>query len=321
MNEIDNYVDFSEHKTKIRSKKKLNDFAQYLSTTINEPVEKINLLRIYLRKDKNNSFEIYLPIDSRLIDEYLSSNTVKGYSWLSLVKGILNSFFKYLYRRYEFPNPMVDCNFNIKKYKKVSRTRTALTRHQVLRFLNAVVTQSEDLFVDLLLFCLLISTGCRINEVLSLKVHQINFNEDTLRLDDTKSNKGRTIVLRPKLGLVLRWYCETNKMKQQDFIFKGEKEGHLTSADALLIYRKFLNFAGLPPFDLHGLRHTFATIMYEEGIDILIIQQLLGHENPETTQEYVHGNTIWNLGVNIESNTRIFKEAYVQYRIRKRNST
>ncbi|MDQ0885006.1 integrase/recombinase XerD [Paenibacillus sp. V4I9] len=314
--EIEEFVTISKVSlaTKNKHKKHLHLFMIHLTEVVGGKAEEINLEKIYLLKDTRGEVITWRPIDSRIINSYLLSCYNKGYNYMASARDSLSSFFKYLERNYDFANPLRQERLNILEFKRNTERRAALSKHDVLRFLNSLITHSDNLKQDLILFILLLSTGCRIGEAISLKVHQINFGEDTIRLDKTKSKKGRTLVLRSEFGALLRLYCQKQGLMNEDCLFLN-KDGYPITHDFVNDrYQSYLREAKIQTLPLYSLRHTFATLLYEQGVDFLILQQLMGHENIGTTEGYVQSNSIRNSGITIEENTMMFKNIFKKYR-------
>ena len=132
-------------------------------------------------------------------------------------------------------------------------------------------------------FRLLIYTGCRKGEVLSLKWEAVDFDDCCLRLSKSKTGK-RTIPLNNSAVSVLH---NVQKHTENPYVFCGNKPGtHLEDVQAawLSIRKK----AGIPEFRIHDLRHSFASFMIKNGVSLFELSKLLGHKNINTTMRYAH---------------------------------
>lgn len=287
-------------------RKALENFSVYLSGKTKERIEDIHLERIYCLLDKDGEVIGYRPIDSNIIDEYLFENILYGHTWLSNNRNALGSFFKYLRRNYDFENVVEHLSFKLKDYKIAKRPITILDRHGFLRLLQSIVKWSENFHRDALLFSILISTGCRISEILNLKYKDIYISDDSFFLEKTKNKKQRIVIMRIGFGKVIKKYCEINKIKENEYIFQHNSKQmtrNMVQSDLDL----FLNKVNISHVNIHALRHSFATMMLEEGTAITIIQQFLGHTNLESTKVYVHPNYIRNYNVTIKENEELYK--------------
>ena len=300
--------------TKNKHKKHLQLFNYHLSSIVGVNSANIDLEKIYVLKDKQGEVITWRPLDSKIINLYLLSCYGNGYSFMASARDSLSSFFKYLDRTFDFVNPFHQEKLNILSFKNQPQRRSALSKHDVLRFLNSLITHSDNLSQDLILFILLLSTGCRIGEATSLKIGQINYGEDTIRLDHTKNQKGRTLILRPGFGNLLHIYCQKQRLKNEEYLFINEDGFPITRAFVNERYQNYLQKANLEILPLHCLRHTYATLMYEEGVDFLVLQQLMGHESLENTAGYVQSNYTWNSSIQIEENKTMFQNIYKKYK-------
>ena len=137
------------------------------------------------------------------------------------------------------------------------------------------------------------ATGLRVSEVVGLKVSDIDSQRMTLRVEQGKGRKDRYAMLSPVLLERLRvWWRVARaqgKMLNGGWLFPG-----LDPLDALTprqLNRAIHDAAALAKIDkrvsMHTLRHSFATHLLEQKVDIRIIQVLLGHHRPDTTAHYV----------------------------------
>ncbi len=127
--------------------------------------------------------------------------------------------------------------------------------------------------------------GLRVSEVVSLRVYDINLSELTIHLKQAKGQRDRVSVLPEKLVPNLkRLMIEKG---DNEFIFESQRGGKLSTRTAQLIFANALKKSGIKKqVNFHSLRHSFATHLIENGINIRYVQELLGHKNIRTTQMY-----------------------------------
>jgi integrase/recombinase XerD len=131
------------------------------------------------------------------------------------------------------------------------------------------------------------SAGLRISEVLDLKLVQLNFKKGEICLFAQKGQKERITLLAENLKEWLREYIE--KYKPKDYLFEGATGGRYSETSVGKILKKALKKAGVDvKASNHWLRHSFATDLLENGVDIRYIQDLLGHKDIKTTLRYTH---------------------------------
>lgn len=132
-------------------------------------------------------------------------------------------------------------------------------------------------------FRLIIYTGCRLGEILSLKWDDIDFDDCCLRLSNSKTGK-RTIPLNESAMRVL---CNTQKTEGNPYVFCGKKPGtHLVNVQK--IWERIRKQAGITDVRIHDLRHSFASFMIKNGVNIFEVSKLLGHKDIKTTMRYAH---------------------------------
>ena len=136
--------------------------------------------------------------------------------------------------------------------------------------------------------------GLRASEVTHLKVSDIDSQRMVIRVDQGKGNKDRNAMLSPALLVLLRQWWRTaqaqRRMLKGGWLFPGQNPVNpLSTRQLRRAMEAAVTLAGLDKHvSLHSLRHAFATHLLERGVDIRLIQVLLGHKKLETTAMYSH---------------------------------
>jgi len=132
------------------------------------------------------------------------------------------------------------------------------------------------------------SAGLRVGEVVRLKVSDVDSKRMQIRVTAGKGAKDRYTVLSETDLVVLREYFKAEK--PQDWLFSGEEPtDHLSERSAQHVFEHAKKKAGITKkATFHTLRHSFATHLLEDGVDIRYIQELLGHDSIKTTERYTH---------------------------------
>ena len=244
----------------------LNKFFRFLKEYKINDIKKITkeTIRLYFLKQKNNN------ISNRTLGRYYSS---------------LNSFFIYsIEHEYIESNPLKFIDYP--KYTK--KVPEYIYESQLEKILNEKT--SENIEIELrnkLIIHLLLDTGVRVSELVNIKVRDIDVEERIIKVFG-KGSKERFVFFTSKTKELLTNYLIKRKEKAiTDNLlinYKGEK---LTERSVQKIIKLVGEKIGL---DIHPhlLRHTFATDLLNKGADIRMIQELLGHENLDTTQIYTH---------------------------------
>lgn len=140
-----------------------------------------------------------------------------------------------------------------------------------------------------ILYCIY-SSGLRRNEVLELKLTDIDSDRFCIHVKGAKGNKDRLTLLSKKCLSVLREYYRNYKPKY--YLFEGASGGKYSATSLRKIFYRALSASGInKKASLHTLRHSFATHLLERGTDLRYIQALLGHSSSKTTEIYTHITT------------------------------
>ncbi len=130
---------------------------------------------------------------------------------------------------------------------------------------------------------LLIYTGCRLGEVLSLRWEDVNLKEDFIHLKDSKVGE-RGIPLNESAKSVI---LSLKKQADNPYVFCGDKTGtHLVTIQKT--WDRVRQKAGIPDVRIHDLRHSFASFALKKGVSLYGVSKLLGHKNIATTTRYAH---------------------------------
>jgi len=169
---------------------------------------------------------------------------------------------------------------NLKFVKRSLRLPVVLTRKEISLIAKQISNPKHKLIVLMAYAC-----GLRVSEVVSLKVQDVNLKQLTLHLKSSKGGKDRITILSKKIKPHLENLMAGKKAN--DYLFESERGGRLTTATPQKIFQRALKKTKIKkPATFHSLRHSFATHLLENGVDIRYVQELLGHQNIRTTQRY-----------------------------------
>lgn len=173
----------------------------------------------------------------------------------------------------------------IKMYRQVKRERY-LSREEFARLgevLQNVETNQEAGLFAVAAIRLLILTGARLNEILTLQWRHVDVERKLLLLPDSKTGQ-KAIRLSDRAVLVL---ASLPRIKGNPYVIVGNVEGsHLVNLQKP--WRHIRGLAGLDDVRIHDLRHSFASMAAASGASLPMIGALLGHSQPQTTARYAH---------------------------------
>jgi integrase/recombinase XerC len=191
-----------------------------------------------------------------------------------------------------------DCSLSldIKNPKLEKKLPTTLTVDEVFYLLDTLKPDqlpTKSPYRDRAIFELAYATGVRCSELVSIQLEHINFDEKIIKVLG-KGRRERMVLFGSKCKESLKLYLERERpiLAVDDLerhLFLNKNGGQLTARSVQRIfemYRKFLKVQRkLTP---HKIRHSFATHLLNEGADLRVIQELLGHKNLATTEIYTH---------------------------------
>jgi len=256
---------------------------------INTPLEDIDIRNLTLDDIKRiTTSDIFDFLSYLANDRSFANDCDAGISASSRARKLsaIKSFYKYLTVRTKqlSENPVADL-----EYPKIRKGLPKyLTLEQSSKLLQAVDGQNKQR--DYAILMLFLNCGIRRSELVGLNLTDVY--EDRIRVIG-KGNKERFVYFgTPCRKAIDAYLCERNKKILSDnrALF-GSRDGNRISVTAVhRLVKKALLKAGLDAtmFSAHKLRHTAATMMLSGGVDVKTVQEVLGHENLNTTQIYTH---------------------------------
>lgn len=255
---------------------------KYSSNTIAS--YKNDLKELYLFS--NNKNIIYLNKDDIL--KFLEKNKDKNSKTLSHFITTFRGFYKYLEIENIIKNNPV---LSISQPKLRKTLPKVLSIEEVDKILNIKLNTKYD-YRNKAMLELMYSTGIRISELINIKTHDLNINNCTLKVMG-KGSKERIIPVGDIALKYLKIYIDDYRTyfirKNTDYLFLNSRGTIMTRQAFFKIVKKIAQEKNIKTeFSPHTLRHSFATHMLENGADLRIIQELLGHSSLSTTQIYTN---------------------------------
>jgi site-specific recombinase XerD len=228
----------------------------------------------------------------QVVRRYIVSIFYKKISKTSLARKLscLRSFQQYL------QSQGINLPLTIKSPRLDRKLPNTLTVDEIFYLLDSI--KEKDLPTpyphrDKTIFELMYATGVRCSELINIKLSDINFDDKVIRVLG-KGRKERIVLFGEKAANMLKKYLSIErpsliKNNEQQYIFLNYAGGQLTTRSVQRIFQMFRHFLRVDrKLTPHKIRHSFATHLLHEGVDLRMIQELLGHKTIATTEIYTH---------------------------------
>lgn len=156
------------------------------------------------------------------------------------------------------------------------------SKEEVGRILNATTNMKHKLLLWIIYSC-----GLRRSEVINIKLSDIDRDRSLIHIREGKGKVDRIVPVSDKVWSKLNDYLAG--YSPQVYLFEGQAGGKYSSESVYRVFKNSLRRAGInKDTGVHSLRHSYATHLHENGLDIRYIQELLGHKSTRTTEIYTH---------------------------------
>ncbi len=257
-----------------------------------------------LRKTFDTDTIIWQRVDKNIIRIFLNELTELKLSKRSIARklAVLKSFFKYLTRE-EITSQNPTISIKLPKFEK--KLPEYVTIEEIKKIVKLPQIRTFEGLRDLAILELFYGTGLRLSELIELKIENIQFEEDLLRVRG-KGNKVRVIPLGSAAKRIIETYLEFRpqyalKYVENIFVLKSGKKMYPMAVQRIV--SKYLDqVTHVKQKSPHIFRHTYATHLLNAGASIRVVKDLLGHESLSTTQVYTH--------LSIDYLQKIYKKAH-----------
>ena len=267
------YLDYLKYERKLSD----NTYKSYMDNLVNFCKyfgcdKKVNTIHITDGEIKEYFYKLDVTAKSKA--HYIT--VIKSYYNFLLSEGIIKD------------NPIL----GISMPKLEKKLPVYLTIDEIDRLLDIKLTKPND-YRNKAMLEVLYGTGMRISELVNLKLSQIDFDNNTIRIMG-KGKKERIVPLNDTLEYYLKIYIYEYrrfllKTKVSDYVFINNFGNGISRQGFFKILKRLCDENGIKKdVSPHVLRHSFATHLLNNGADLRIIQELLGHENLVTTEIYAH---------------------------------
>lgn len=246
---------------------------RYAKNTIKSYMDYASLFLKHL-----NEYPSLKDVPVRAIESFINEKVQKEQISVSYQKGLVGAI-KKLYELTLNQKVQLDYLYPKRSFSKLPKF---FSKEEIRQLLD-----STDNIKHRAILMTIYSCGLRLNELLNLKIKDIRSSEKIIRINQSKGNKDRIVSLPDKLLDILRDYYLV--YKPTNYLFEGEKGNRYSERSVQLVLKKSLANAKIKTEGtVHTLRHSYATHLIQSGIDVRIVQELLGHENIKTTMIYTH---------------------------------
>ena len=214
----------------------------------------------------------------------------------------LKAFFHYLeYIDVLSANPFSKLDFRFREPKLLPRTIPAHTIHNFLNILYQKKEQATSEYQhsccirDIAVIELLFATGIRISELCALKPEHIDLKNNTILIYGKGSKERILQIGNPDVLAALSLYQEVfqNDIKTCGYFFVNRLHNQLSDQSVRHMINHYAHLAGIEQhITPHMFRHSFATLLLEQDVDIRYIQKILGHSSINTTEIYTHVSNV-----------------------------
>lgn len=278
------------------------DFCSYLrlerslaANTISSYSSDIEKFIDYLERDNSGANSGVEYVTSEIISQYLSKILETGISKRSQARLIssLKAFYKYLEMESlvsKNPTELTDAP-KIKPYLPV-----VMSVAEVENIINSVDLSIEEGHRNKAIFEVLYSCGLRVSELVNLKISDLFTKELFIRVIGKGSKQRLVPVGEPAIDALTLYFEKRKHLKVkkgcEDIVFLNRRGGKLSREMIFILVRKQAAVAGVTKeISPHTFRHSFATHLVENGADLRVVQEMLGHESILTTEIYTHVNS------------------------------
>ena len=212
--------------------------------------------------------------DIGLIKKYLLEKQGRGQS--SQTINLYLHAIKYFYREIFKNNIPIEIKFA----KTANKLPVVLSKNEIEKIIDSINNKKHKLLI-----ALAYGAGFRVSEAVSLKIKDVDLAELTIHLKGAKGDKDRLTIFPERIRAGL---AEIMALRDKnDFVFASERGGRLSERSAQMVFENALKKCYIKKdASFHSLRHSFATHLLENGVDVRYVQELLGHANIRTTQIY-----------------------------------
>ncbi|MBR1416331.1 MAG: tyrosine-type recombinase/integrase [Bacilli bacterium] len=309
-----------KYKFKSIFKEELNNFIKYkrsLGYDYEREIYRLKLIDTTLNNLKIKSKKITKKIFSELIKRNGMSNANYARQY-----GITKDFCKYL-----ISNNYKDIYYEDKHFHVVNNYKPVIFSDDEIKLLFKTMDEYANnyknkkyyktFYMYSILFRLIYACGLRVSEVININLEDINFNNNSIKIIDSKRHISRIVIFSNSMKICLENYINKKDINS-GLLFMNSKNHKICGANMRKYYREIIKLANLnPKSHIHALRHVFANNAlnqmlekgYDENVVIVYLYKYMGHKSITETEYYLHF-TNYNQQKIISNNDLLSKKLY-----------
>jgi len=236
----------------------------YAKNTIKTYVCYVEKFLIQINKDAYN-------LTTKELIEYLLNYNYTSISQQNQIISSIKLFYKYILDKRDIHLDKIE---RPRKEKSLPRI---IDSEVIINKLNKIKNTKHKTILSLAY-----ATGMRVSEVCNLQIKNIDSKRMLILIKKGKFNKDRYVPFSENILNLLREYWI--KYRTKEYLFEGQFKPMYSTESCEKIYKRFIDKTS----SFHSLRHSYATYLLESGVEIRVIQKLLGHNSIKTTEIYTH---------------------------------
>lgn len=265
-------------------------FDEYLKYSKIYKIEPTYLYEANLVTSLKRCFDFIKVTDTRQLKQEKVDSIISYYQTETACKAIsINhhvGLFKRIMKHFKLKNEYL---YDMKKLKVTKRHYPTFNEQELIKIFNYInkLDFSRNSYTYKTIIFMLLDTGCRINELLNIKIKNIDFEDRNILLEVTKNKKERFVLFTKLSAPKVQQLMKFNTRKSEYLFYNHLRSRPMNYNDVKLFLRRMQETLGLDKLHAHMFRRTFATKLHENGASLATIQVLLGHETLEMTRNYI----------------------------------
>lgn len=309
-----------KYKFKSIFKDELNNFIKYkrsLGYDYEREIYRLKMIDTILNNLKMKSKKI----TKNTFNELIKRNGMSDANYARQY-GVTKDFCKYL-----ISNSYKDIYYEDKHFHVVNNYKPVIFSDDEIKLLFKTMDEYANnykrqkyyklFYMYSILFRLIYSCGLRVSEVINISLEDINFNDNSIKIIDSKRHISRIVIFSNSMGICLENYINKNNISS-GLLFINSKGHKIIKSGLRKYYREIINLANLnSKSHIHALRHVFANNAlnqmlekgYDENVAIVYLYKYMGHKSITETEYYLHF-TNYNQQKIISNNDLLSKKLY-----------